>query len=110
MENKKWFSSHGDTISIIIAFVIGVLWLSNGFKDLRFEMHQNIYSLKEDMNLRFSKMEGEMNLRFSKMEKEMNFRFNDIEKDMITIKTSLIMKGIIPSELVSNKNQEQLGL
>lgn len=86
MENKKWFASHGDTISILTAFIIGVLWLSNSFKDLRFEMHQNIFSVKE----------------------EMNTRFNEIDKDLIMIKTSLIMKGIIPSELATTQTKETM--
>jgi hypothetical protein len=33
----------------------------------------------------------------------MNGKFNKIEQDMAVVKTVLIMKGIMPNELASNK-------
>jgi hypothetical protein len=38
----------------------------------------------------------------------MNTRFNEIDKDLIMIKTSLIMKGIIPSELATTQTKETM--
>jgi hypothetical protein len=35
----------------------------------------------------------------------MNGRFNQIEKDILVIKTVLIMKGIMPSELAVNNEK-----
>ena len=38
---------------------------------------------------------------------DVDSRFNGIEKDIIMIKTVLIMKNILPSELAQTKEQER---
>jgi hypothetical protein len=40
-----------------------------------------------------------MNGKFADVDK----RFNDIEKDIVMIKTVLIMKGVMPADLVKQK-------
>lgn len=35
----------------------------------------------------------------------MNGRFNEIEKDIVMIKTTLILKNILPKELASTKQE-----
>jgi hypothetical protein len=37
----------------------------------------------------------------------MNAKFNDLEKDLLVIKTVLIMKGIMPTELATNTTLEK---
>ncbi len=38
------------------------------------------------------------------MNEKMNERFNTLDKDMAIVKTVLIMKGLMPSELATNKD------
>lgn len=51
----EWFKNHADTLSIISAIIISMLW--------------------------------------------MNGKFNELEKDVVMIKTVLILRNIMPSEL-----------
>lgn len=58
----EWFKKHADTVTILSAFAISILW---------------------------------MNGRFNEVDR----RFNEIEKDITMIKTVLIMKNIMPTDL-----------
>lgn len=77
MENRNWLKKHVDTIVILASFASSVLWMNGKFNDV--------------------------DKRFMLMEKEMMY----IQKEMAVIKTVLLMKNILPSELAQgNENAD----
>lgn len=58
----EWFKKHVDTVIILSAFAISVLWMNGKFN-------------------------------------EVDYRFSQLEKDIAVMKTVLIMRNIMPSEL-----------
>lgn len=75
-----WFKKHVDTVIILGAFGASVLWMNGKFNEVDCRFH-------------------EVDNRFSKLEKEFDKRFNELEKDIDKIKTVLILKHIMPTEL-----------
>ncbi len=69
----EWFNKHADTVVIIGAIVSSMLWMNGKF--------------------------NEIDHRFSKVD----HHFSDVEKEIAIIKTVLIMKNIMPSELANSK-------
>ena len=65
-----WFKKHVDTVIILGSFAAAVLWMNGRF--------------------------NEVDVRFSNVEA----RFSKLEQDMAVMKTVLLMKDIMPKELV----------
>lgn len=66
----EWFKKHTDTVIILSAFAVSILW---------------------------------MNGKFNEVDK----RFNEIEKEIVMMKTVLIMKNIMPTQLAVDSVQKQ---
>jgi len=69
----EWFTKHVDTVIILTAFAASVLWMNGQFNDV--------------------------SKRFSSLEKDIA----SLEKDIAIIKTVLVMKNILPTELAKEE-------
>jgi hypothetical protein len=69
----EFFKKHVDTIFILGAIITSMLW----------------------MNMKFNQVDKE----FFSLKSEFDQRFANVDKEMAIIKTVLIMKNIMPSEL-----------
>lgn len=70
-----WMKKHVDTVAIIGAIVISMLWMNGKF--------------------------NEVDRRFS----EVDLRFSSIDKDIAVMKTVLLMKGVMPGELCKSHEE-----
>ena len=96
MQQKKentWFKNHADTLSIISVIVFTVMWMNGQFNAV---------------DNRFSSLQKEVDDRFSKLQANVDTRFSTIEKDIGIIKTVLIMKNIMPTEICHQDSTQKV--
>jgi len=82
MENEKkedkysWFKAHADAISVIGAICLSMTWMNGKFNDVQ--------------------------TRFGQVDK----KISEIEKEIAVVKTVLLMKNILPSELAAKEEKK----
>lgn len=69
----NWFTKHADAITVIGAIIASMLW----------------------MNGKFNEVES----RFNQVDR----RFAEVEKEIAVMKTVMIMRNVMPSELASKE-------
>ena len=69
MNEKNWFNKHADTALILASVASSIIWMNGKFNDV--------------------------DKRFNEVDK----KFSTIEREVAVVKTVLLMKNILPSEL-----------
>ena len=76
-------------MSVIAVIFASMIWMNGKFTEIDSRFHS-------------------MDLKFACLEREMDARFSSLEKEVAIIKTVLIMKNILPSELAQQEPKPKL--